>query len=63
MDKIINFKSNINNKHDYRDNFFKKYAYRVKELQEMKNALNIFMTKIKFTYEPIPSTFMYISER
>ena len=23
------------------------YTYRVKELQEMKNALNIFMTKIK----------------
>ena len=43
--------------------FSKKYAYRVKELQEMKNALNIFMTKIKFTYEPIPSTFMYISEK
>lgn len=29
----------------------------------MKNALNIFMTKIKFTYEPIPSTFLYISEK
>lgn len=43
--------------------FSKKYAYRVKELQEMKNALNIFMTKIKFTYEPISSTFMYISEK
>ena len=43
--------------------FSKKYTYRVKELQEMKNALNIFMTKIKFTYEPIPSTFMYISEK
>ena len=40
-----------------------KYTYRVKELQEMKNALNIFMTKIKFTYEPIPSTFLYISEK
>ena len=43
--------------------FSKKYTYRVKELQEMKNALNIFMTKIKFTYEPIPSTFLYISEK
>ena len=43
--------------------FSKKYTYRVNELQEMKNALNIFMTKIKFTYEPIPSTFLYISEK
>ncbi len=43
--------------------FSKKYAYRVKELQEMKSALNMFITKIKFTYEPIPSTFLYISEK
>ena len=42
--------------------FSKKYAYRVKELQEMKNALNIFMTKIKFTYEPIPEIFLEISK-
>ena len=41
----------------------KKYVYRLNELEEMKNALNIFMTKIKFTYEPIPSTFLYISEK
>ena len=38
--------------------FSKKYTYRVKELQEMKNALNIFMTKIKLPYEPIPITFL-----
>ena len=40
--------------------FSKKYAYRVKELQEMKNALNIFMTKIKFTYEPLGEIFKQI---
>ena len=30
-----------------------KYKYRLEELEEMKNSLNIFKTKIKFTYEPI----------
>ena len=35
----------------------KKYVYRLEELEEMKNALNIFKTKIKFTYEPIPQIF------
>ena len=39
----------------------KKYASRVKELKDMKNALNMFATKIKFTYEPIPSIFSEIS--
>lgn len=34
-----------------------KYVIRVNELEEMKNALNIFKTKIKFTYEPIPEIF------
>lgn len=32
----------------------KKYSNRVKELQEMKSALSMFESKIKFTYEPIP---------
>ena len=41
----------------------KKYLNRVKDLKEMKNALNIFSTKIKFTYEPIPQTFKEISEK
>ncbi len=27
------------------------------ELKEMKNALNMFLTKIKFTYESVPETF------
>ena len=34
--------------------FSKKYANREKELKEMKNSLNIFATKIKFTYESVP---------
>ena len=40
----------------------KKYVYRLNELEEMKNALNIFKTKIKFTYEPIPEIFKEMSE-
>ncbi|MBR3002094.1 MAG: stage III sporulation protein AB [Clostridia bacterium] len=39
-----------------------KYKYRLEELQEMKNNLNIFKTKIKFTYEPIPEIFDEISK-
>ena len=38
-----------------------KFRYRLEELQEMKNALSIFKTKIKFTYEPIPEIFGEIS--
>ena len=40
----------------------KKYVYRLQELEEMRNALNILKTKIKFTYEPIPEIFNEISE-
>lgn len=39
-----------------------KYTYRLEELKEMKNALNIFKSKIKFTYEPIPEIFSEISK-
>ena len=39
----------------------KKYADRVKELREFKNALNMFKTKIRFTYEPIPEIFKEIA--
>lgn len=39
-----------------------KYVYRVNELQEFRNALNMFKTKIKFTYEPIPEIFEQISK-
>lgn len=38
-----------------------KYKNRVKELKEIKNALNMFETKIKFTYEPIPEIFEEIA--
>ena len=38
-----------------------KFRYRLEELQEMKNALSIFKTKIRFTYEPIPEIFDDIS--
>lgn len=41
----------------------KKYSNRVKELQEMKNALAMFEAKIKFTYEPIPEIFKEISNK
>ena len=40
----------------------KKYINRVNELKEFKNALNIFKTKIRYTYEPIPEIFYEISE-
>lgn len=38
-----------------------KYVERVKELEDVKNALNIFKTKIKFTYSPISEIFEEIS--
>lgn len=39
-----------------------KYRYRLEELEEIKNSLNIFKSKIKFTYEPIPVIFDEISK-
>ena len=39
----------------------RKYVIRVKELEEMKNALNMFQSKIKFTYEPLPEIFEEIA--
>lgn len=41
----------------------KKYKNRVYELEELKIALNIFKTKLKFTYEPLPEIFKDISEK
>lgn len=38
-----------------------KYIYRLEELEEIKNVLNILKTKVKFTYEPIPDIFREIS--
>ena len=40
----------------------KKYYYRLEELEEIKNALNLFKTKIKFTYSSIPEIFREIAE-
>ena len=42
--------------------YAKKYVSRVQELEKMQNLLNIFKSKIKFTYEPIPEIFKQISE-
>ena len=39
----------------------KKYSYRLEELEEMKNILNVFKSKIRFTYEPIPEIFKDIA--
>ena len=39
----------------------KKYSYRLEELEEIKNILNIFKSKIRFTYEPIPEIFREIA--
>lgn len=39
----------------------KKYTYRLQELCDMQNALNILKNKIKFTYEPLNEIFEYIS--
>ena len=41
----------------------KKYSNRTSELKEMKTALNIFETKVKLTYEPIPKIFSEISSK
>ena len=38
-----------------------KYKSRVIELKEIKKALNIFETKIRYTYEPIPDIFNEMS--
>ena len=40
----------------------KRYDKRVDELKEIRNALNMLKTKIKFTYEPLPEMFNQISE-
>ncbi len=41
----------------------KKYKYRLQELCDMQNALNVLGNKIKFTYEPLNEIFEYISEK
>ena len=42
--------------------FSNKYIYRLEELEDVKNSLNILKKKIKFTYEPIPEVFGEIAE-
>ena len=39
-----------------------KYRYRYEELKQMKSAINMFKTKVKFSYEPIPEIFEEISK-
>lgn len=39
-----------------------KYRYRYEELKQMKSALNMFKTKVKFTYDTIPEIFEEISK-
>ena len=39
-----------------------RFTNRVKDLKEIKSGLNAFKTKIKFTYEPIPTIFKEISK-
>ena len=39
----------------------KRFAFRLEELEEMQNALNVFKSKIKFTYEPLPEIFEELS--
>lgn len=41
----------------------KKYENRLKELQEIKNALHMLEVKIKFTYDPIPKIFREIEAK
>lgn len=41
----------------------KKYAGRVIELRNMKNALNMFETKVKYTYDTLPEIFEQISKQ
>ena len=40
-----------------------KYVYRLNELNEFKNFLNIFKTKIRFTCDTIPDIFQDFSEK
>ena len=41
----------------------KKYKNRVTELKELKTYINMLLTKIKMTYEPIPQIFEEIGNK
>lgn len=43
-------------------NIARKYVNRLKELEEMRTALNIFRSKVSFTYSPIPEIFEEIAK-
>ena len=43
--------------------FSKKYTCRVNELRNVKNGLNMFATKVKFTYQTVPAAFLEVSEK
>lgn len=40
-----------------------KYKGRVKDLKEIKSALNMLKTKIEYTYEPLPQVFLEIGNK
>ena len=40
-----------------------KYKTRVKDLKEIRSSLNMFKTKISYTYEPLPEIFLEIGEK
>ena len=40
-----------------------RYTERANNLKQIKKALNIFETKIMYTYEPIPDVFLEISKK
>lgn len=42
--------------------YSKKFENRYNNLKEIKNMLNIFKTKVKYTYEPLPEIFKEISK-
>lgn len=44
-------------------NIAKRYKNRADNLKQIKKALNIFETKISYTYEPIPDVFLEISRK
>lgn len=40
-----------------------KYKERVKDLKEVKSALNMLKTKIEYTYQPLPQIFLEIGSK
>lgn len=42
--------------------FANKYKDRVKDLKQLRSALNILKTKIEYTYQPLPQIFLELSK-